>query len=363
MPLIPPQLFGGSGRTGGGTLTNEPIDPTIEFLFGGIFTSDDWLEAVNLYSPTQLSMGRKRSHATLTGYIPFGRIKAAFHYFLGFSWIDDNNFLRRQVPATHPLFPYTLYATEVTECVGVKFVSKAAAPHPWSLPYATYNLARVTIAYSQPPYEVLADDSLTMDPTDYDSYAGQELRRWCYWSPKNRVDQLTLPGGQVRFLEGPYQNKPIQGIRQVFRAEKSTRRLIWHNVPQEFVSDDYGFMPKIEGAIGKINSDLFFADSNAQPGDPGYPHTWLLSDVDTVNSEIYADPIASAAFEGLTRRMDIIFTFEHFNPENGHQGSTEAGWRLTLGADGKWYKFGVNGTANFPNETSFLKLFTYHTHT
>jgi len=326
------------------------------------FSSEDWAEAVSLYAPSQLAMGRKRSHATLTGYIPFARISGAVKYFLGFSWVDGGNFLRRQVPATHPIFP-TLFATEITECVGVKFVAKAAKPHKWSLPYATYSLARITVGYSQPPYEILSDADLDM--TSAEAYRGQELRRWVNWSPKPYVDLLELPGGMFVF-DAPgeaFNDRPLILPRHVYRAEKQTRRVVWHNVPIEFVTDDYGYMPKIDAAIGRVSSDVFFGDPTGPIGSPGRPGTWLLEDVDTVNNEVYADPIASAVFEGMTRRLDLIFTFKHFNPPNGRtDGDTTAGWALNLAANGKWYpaKNSVTGAKqDFPAQTSFLKLFTH----
>lgn len=338
------------------------------------FGQDDWLEAIAMYSPTQLAMGRKRSHATLTGYIPFDRITGCFRWMLGYSWVDpETKYLRREVPAVHPLFP-TLFATEISECVGVKFITKRAAPHGWSLPYAEYTLARVTVAYSQPPYPIL--DDAEMNTSSLAAYRGEEMRRWCSWHPKSRVDLLELPGGMLRFDGGPNNGQPFLSPRTVYRAEKHTRKLIWWNVPEEFVMNDFGFMPKLDSAIGKINKDVFFGDPNGGPGSteeagaPGRPHTWLLEDVDTVGNELYADPIASAAFEGITRRLDLVFTLVHFNPVNGKEGSSEAGWRLNLAADGKWYPgkysyewmgIGVSVPQNIPFETEFLRFFTHHT--
>lgn len=334
-----------------GTLVNGSVPPELDWLFSSNFSSNDWLEAVALYSPTQLGLGRKRSHATLTGYIPFNKIRDAVTYFLGFSWVDGNNFLRREVPAAHPVFN-NLFANEIVECVGMKFVSKAAKPHPWSLPYATYNLARITVAYTQPPYEILSDAQISMASPSV--YKGQELRRWTNWSPKPRVDMLEFPGGTILF-DAPgeaWDGNPIPALRTLVRAEKSTRKLVWHNVPYEFVMDRYGFMTKIEPNIGKVNSD---ADFFGKPA-----HTWLLDDVDVLNSEVYADPIASAAFEGMTRRMDLVFTLTYFNPTNGKAGSTEAGWRLQPAYNGKWYPttLSLDGSKTVPEEGDFAAMFT-----
>lgn len=338
------------------------------------FSSEDWLEAVALYSPAQMSMGRKRSSATLTGYVPFDRLQDCFKYLIGFSYVStDTGFpaLHRSVPSTHP-WDSNLFATEIIEAVGVKFISKVAKPHKWSLPYANYTLARVTVHYSQPPYDILADADIDMSSAV--NYRGQEMRRWFWWNPKAYVEQLELPGGFVVFDTpnttitppggGSYSldGTQIPGPRQVYRFEKVRRRATWYNVPIEFFSDQYGFF-KSDKALSKINSLPFFADSTAPPGADGAPHTWLLEDVDTVNNEIYADPIVSAVFSGMTRRMDLIFTFCHFNPPRGLTSNPECGWRLTLAADGLWYpqKYKATGAAfDYPREYDFGKLFTHY---
>lgn len=140
------------------------------------FTEDDWLEAIAMYSPASFGMGRKRSSASLTGFIPFARLPGAVRYFLGASWVSDEPgfpVLHRDVPATHPWFP-TMFATEISDAVGVKFISKVARPHKWSLPYANYTLCRVTVNYSQLPFPVLADGDIDM--SSLEAYRGQEMR-------------------------------------------------------------------------------------------------------------------------------------------------------------------------------------------
>jgi len=333
------------------------------------FGLDDWLEAVNLFSPAQLSVGRKRSSGVLTGYIPFSRLTEAIKFLFGFSWVDSSGYLRRSVPVTHPWSP-NLFATELIECTGVQFITKIAQPHKWSLPYAEYRLCKVSVMFSQPPYEVLADGDLAGLGNDYNAYRGEEMRRFCFWSPKAYVDQLEMPGSVVVFkapsdyrINGLLLNgTQITAPRFVFRAEKVRRKLTWVNVPLEFISNNFGFFTKLDKTIGKINSLPFFAESTTPIGEDGGPHTWLLEDVDTVNNEVYADPIVSAVFEGMTRRVDLVMTFCHFNPPRGYAGDLEAGWRLTIASDGLWYPMRYTTTGNdfdYPKEYDFNKLFTY----
>lgn len=355
-----PVLVGGAG-----TIRTDDSNYFDWSLIGNDFTSDDWKEAVALYSPSQLSIGGKRSRATLTGYVPFEKLQQAILWIMGFSWVDANGYLRRNVPACHPILN-NLFANEIIECAGVKWLPpKLPKNHPWSWGSSRYFLAKLVIGYSQPPFDILSDADLLM--TNPIVYRGQELRRWCSWSPKPYVDLLEMPGGSEKF-DAPgqaFDGKPTFNSRLLIRAQKSTMRLVWHDLPLDFIADPYGHMPKIEAAIGKINSDDFFGTNNA--------HTWLLDDVDVVGQNVYADPIASnakslnlennttGAFSALARRCDLIFTFKHFSPTNGKAGSTEKGWRLRPAFNGSWYPATntIGGGVTLPEDTEFQKLFTH----
>lgn len=351
-----PQLIGQAG-----TLRNDELGRTyIDWLLiNNDFTSDDWLEAMALYSPSQLSISGKRSRATLTGLIPFEKVQNAILWLSGFSWVDEDNLLRRNVPANHPLLP-GLFCNDIVECVGYgpKTPLKLDKPHPWSLPYGNYELAKITASFSQPPFDVLPDSQmLTTNPL---TYRGQELRRWVSWSPTPEVEMLEVPIGSIVFNGGPYNGKPILTPRTVIRKEVSVRKLIWWDVPLSFVCDQYGFMTKIEAAIGKVNSDDFFGVDNA--------YTWLLDKAYPIG-EVYSDPIATQAmtldpegnsFWSFARRVDLCFVFKYFNPTMGVANPTTKGWRSAPGWDGKWYPIKrTDGGEALPQATEFGKLFTH----
>ena len=44
----------------------------------GDFTEDDWLEAVDNYSPNQYTISRNRSYATLNGWVVEAKLKSAY---------------------------------------------------------------------------------------------------------------------------------------------------------------------------------------------------------------------------------------------------------------------------------------------
>ncbi len=327
-------------------LTPEPID---QFLYLDPFTEDDWLEAVNLHSPSQLSMGRKASNATLTGYIPFDRIQAAVTFFMGFSYVEGGR-LHRTQPCQHPIFP-GMVATYIQETTGLQFVSKSTSWPVNSLPYATYNMWKVTVAYSQPNYKIIPD----WDPLITPGASGRELNRYVYDTPKPYVDQLVVPGGTMLFdaTGKPFDGKPAGfGTLVTIRAQKSTMFLTWFNVPIEFVTDDNGFLSTIGPALGKINSDTFFGQA---------AHLWLLDDVEPSDSQVYADPIATSVSNQIAKRVDLKFTFKYFNPPIGTGTTSDQGWRLQPAYDGNWYRTYLqqDPSISWPLDTSFNALFDY----
>lgn len=333
-----------------GILTPEPPDL---FLYQDPFTEDDWLEAVNLHSPSQLSMGRKASNAALTGYIPFNRINSAVAFFLGFSYVagtGTSRILSRSQPALHPIFP-GMVATMIQETTGLQFVSKSLTWPVNSLPYATYNMWKVTVAYSQPNYVILPDWDDLIAPRA----TGCERLRYTYDTPKPYVDQLVVPGGTMLFdaTGQPFNGKPAGfGTQVTIRSQKSATYLTWYNVPIDWVATDNGVMTTIVAAMGKINSDVFMGEQ---------PHIWLLDDVEPTDSQVYADPIATDVFSTLSKRIDIKFTFKYFNPPVGAGSTTDRGWRVQPAYNGNWYRAYLqqDNAISWPLETSFNALFDY----
>jgi hypothetical protein len=186
------------------------------------------------------------------------------------------------------------------------------------------------------------------------------MRRWVNWCPKPYYENLILPGGSLKYVDsrgvapaGHHDETAGQGQKAILRQQKYTKKVIWYDVPIDFVTDNFGFMSKIANAIGKCSAD---SDFFGQPA-----HTWLLDDMDILGRELTADPVAIAALSGFTRRMDLEFTFRYFNPENEDPGSTEHGWRLQPRyQSGKYLPvvFSDGGVKTFPDEAGFADLFT-----
>lgn len=331
------------------------------------FGLDEWKESVALYGTSELAVGRKTSSATLSGYVPFDRVMGCISFMLGYSWVDDAPgfpVIRRNLPAVHPLMP-ELMCDQLVECRGVKFDVKAAGHHPRSLAYAKYRMALLTFSFRQEKFPLLEDGDLDM--SSLENYRGQEMRRFCHWVPSPRVEWLEVPGGFAAFdCPGKqWHNTNFIAPRLLFPQTKSQRKLIFNQVPESFLFDPYGFS-KLDRYVGRINKFPFFANPNSAPGTDGGPSTWLFENWEVLDGDIYADPVASMAFQGLERRLNVAMYFTHFNPKLGAPDNPAAGWRVSLAQDGSYYPIkyrvettpGVSVPMNLPRDFDFGRLFT-----
>ncbi len=293
--------------------------PQIQFLFDTPFTASDWLEAVNLFSPAQLRVGKKQSTSTLTAYIEdFNKLKNCIHWLRGYSWVDENLDLRRQRPARHPFWP-NMVCTEIVDVTGLQFDSKQEIiSDEMDLAYAKYKKFKVTVVFNSVPY-------LIMD----DGVAETEDERWTMFPHKPYVDFYELPAGTIKFIADnppqPWDGKPIMGPRTVIRTQKSLYELKWFDVPISFVYDSNGASPKIDAAIGKISSDEY-------AGKPA--GTFLLDDAEF---DIYNDPIVGDILGNVGRMVDVTFHLKFWDPPLGHATNTTRGWTLELAQDGLAY--------------------------
>jgi hypothetical protein len=318
------------------------VDPQDDFLFTDPFTEENWREAVNLYSPSQMSLGRERSYATVTAYIDWNRLKACCRWLLGWAYVGDDLSLRRFRPARHPIWP-KLSATEVLELRGITFTEKQVIiTDTQDLPFAKYDKAQITVAFSQLPYLLTDDDG------EYDT----EDERWTTFTKKPYVDFLELPGGEIKFVaDNPakaWHNQPTLGPRVIVRAAKSLYTLTHYQVPYSYIFDLDGATPKIDDAIGKISSDVY-------AGKPA--GTFLLDDVDI---EIHSDPVVGDIMDSLGWMCTVKYFMKFFDPPRGHGTDTTRGWLLEPAVDGQWYPTTrAVGTAAKYLSTAFADLFTH----
>lgn len=363
------------------------------FLFE-TFDREDWLEAVNLYSPSQLALGRKTSYSVLKGYVPFAKIQAAIAYFLGYSYTGEDNELCRIIPSQHPYIE-GLGSFEIPDCQLVKWdQTRRRSALENAVDYAPYTHALMTVAYKQHPYRIAGDGQIWNHiSTEEPGKAAGELARFCQFVPTAYVDPAILPGGQLKYdapSNARVNNRVLVAPKTYLRNQHIGYKLYWYNVPFDFVANEFGEMVKINDCIGKINQDYFMPAwpfvSEGFPGpEDGLPYnTLLLDSVSILNEEIYADVGASlgitvqngqinARMAGLERRMDLMFDFVYFNPPNAETTPAPVGlpktlagargWRLQPADDGFYYpvKLGDAGVGGLitPDEADFDAMFQH----
>lgn len=318
------------------------MGPEGAFLFGESFTEADWLEAVNLFSPSQFSVGRQDAIATVTAYVEnFAKLKSCVHWLRGYAWVDENLNLRRVRPARHPIWS-NLVCTEIVNVVGITFTEKQEIiTEAMDLPFARYDKIRLTASFSAPPYLIYEDGEVET-----------EDERWTTFVPKPYTDFYDLPGGEVLFVaDNPlkaWNNQPVP-TRVVIRSRKNLYTLKWFAVPASFVRDEDGHMPHIDNAIGKVNSAAYAGK------DIG---CWLLDDVDI---EIYNDPIVGDILDSPGRMVNITYYMKLWEPTAGHATDAARGWQLELAVDGKGYPTTRQEGVQPKVETvNFATLFTHH---
>ena len=317
------------------------MEPETEFLFTTPFTAADWLEAVNLYSPSQFSVGKRRAVATLTAYIEdFDKLKSCVHWLRGYAWVDENKALRRSRPARHPFWP-NLVCSEILEVVGLQFNGKQAITGNADLAFAKYKKFKITASFSAPKWLIYEDGE-----------ADTEDERWTTFEPKPYVEFYELPAGEIRFIaDNPLQewhNKSTAGPRIIIRSQKSLYELKWYEVPISFIRDADGAIPKIDAAIGKISSDVY-------AGKPA--GCWLI---DAADVEIYNDPIVGDILGTPGRMAEVTIRLKFWDPPRGHATNTTRGWTLELAQDGLAYPTTrAVGTAPKFLSTSIADLFTH----
>lgn len=318
------------------------MEPQNQFIFGDDFTADDWLEAVDLYSPAQLSIGRQRAVSTLTGYVEdFTKLKACVHYLRGYSYVDENKNLRRVLPARHPIWK-NLVCTEILECQGMQFDQKqdVSEDNP-DLPFASYKKFKVVASFDAPPYSMEQDELIVTEDD-----------RFTTFDPHPYVDNYVVQGGEVLYVATgkDWNNRPIPYPISI-RSTKSLYELKWHGVPRDFICDgSTGAYPNFDRAIGKISSDTY---AGKEPG------CWLVEQPEFTP---YNDPVVGDLFGNLGRFVDVTIKLRLWEPEVGYDDGTSRGWLLVLASDGKGYPVKrQTGTKPLFDSVAISSLFTHWT--
>lgn len=309
--------------------------------FDPVANPTDWLEIIDSgSSPGSLHLSNDNQDCTLTGYVPWNKIRSCARWFLGYAYADaDGSYLlHRENPAAHPITPFCwAYDWSATPFCPQ---SNPESVNGWpiftspfevvNIKVAYHKLAIVTVRFRNFRMRFRPDSDLSGDPRN-------EWMRNTYIDPEPNVEALSADGiSQLYFVEGgqpgSYPAGPVVSASgPVFPAPiaellaKSTFVWNWLNVPFDYLSftEDYLYPEKILACMGKVNSQVFPINA---PSEEQFPIGTLLCRPPKFSIKTF--PVAAADPTNPLLSVDVAIPMEYFNPTNGSPGSIYRGHNL-----------------------------------
>lgn len=316
----------------------------------------DWKELLDPAADDNVS--NAVMEATLTGVVPFNKIRSCARWFLGYSECDDGSpyGLYREPPAFHPRWP-NLYAH------GVSFKGlnpQSNADNPNGEPYtespfdpdlytSKFEKALVTVRFrSFGRMRFLGDDDIASSDLEW--------QRWTQFTTSPQIEALSSDGAsQLKFAEG---GPPPTGV--AFPAPVATLLAkcnfvaSWLHVPHRYLSEsDLILKPtKILNCVGRVNDDTAFGEFDAGT---------LLLQPPTFEPVLF--PVVAEKAYDLMTGWNVHLPFVFFDPEKGVPGSSYRGHNLMpWRSDGKFYLATRDGTTTGRRllaEADFGQIFTH----
>jgi hypothetical protein len=327
-------------------------NPWDALVFEDTFTESDWLESIRDVRAGMLAPDQAAE--TITICCPFPKMKAACAFILGYSYTDTAGYLRRELPIFHPVWTW-LYAVRIGSIRLEKFKNKDQALWDGSLPFAVYEWAHITIDFAQLTYPIFSDSELETDPN---TSKPAEYQRWCETLTAPYTELVQINGGQMKRVRG---NQNYIGSPYVLAFQAKTKiKLIWYQVPSDFLANDDGIKSNLLAIQKTINATPFL----------GYPAGTLFCEqaIDYKGLSPIATDVMGEKFYQYKVEVDLI----HFDPPvgpgepsaggTGTPGTYPArGWNLLPGGqkDRYYYEYVSETDSNHLFfATEFANLFT-----
>jgi hypothetical protein len=328
--------------------------PWDALIFEDTFTDADWLESIRDVRADMLAPDQ--AAATLTICCPFEKYKSACAYILGYSYTDEADTLRRNLPIFHPIWTW-LYAVRIGSIRFEKFTGKDVGLYEGSLHFATYEWAHITIDFAQLTYPVFSDSEISTDPN---TNKPAEYERWCETLTAPYVEMVQVNGGQLKRVRG---NEIYVATPYVLAFQAKTKiKLIWYQVPSNFLANDDGIKSNLLAIQKTVNATPFL----------GYPAGTLFCEqaIDYKGLSPIATDMLGEKFYQYKVECDLV----HFDPPVGSgepstggagtPGTYPArGWNLLPGGYNNryYYEYTTEGSSGgqhlFP-ASEFANLFT-----
>jgi hypothetical protein len=314
-----------------------PINPA-DLGIGEIADSDirEWVENV---SPRTDSFSRSISNSQVTYKIPGDYLKPFLVRAMGVDYVGEDEELHRELPLFHPVHT-AMYCDAVVSVNGVGFRGddETIVIYLNQLTPAKWDSYRVTLSFGTPSYYVTPDEDID-----------RESERYVEFQLTQDVQLVSVPNGVVTY-DAPGETWDDQpSLQVVARKEGGGVRLIWHDVPQEYLFAEFTFPTHLLGVQGRVNDAVFFG----QPVE-----TLLCKSIDL--GKPYVNPFVTDAL-GLPYYMhSLVMDFLYYDPEpKGHVSTPATGWSYMIAPDLQYYRATTPGGLAVYQDSDFSKIFTY----
>jgi hypothetical protein len=314
-----------------------PINPA-DLGIGEIDDADikEWVEDV---SPRTDSFSRQIANSQVTYVVPGDKLKPFLVRALGVDYVGEDLALHRELPLFHPVHT-AMYCDSVVNLNGMGFRGddEAAVVYLNQLTPAAWEKYRATLSFGVPTYYVSADDEID-----------RESERYVEFQMTTDVQLVSVPNGTVKY-DAPGESWDSQpSLQVVTRKEGGGIRLTWHDVPQEYLFEEFTFPTHLIGVQGKVNDASFFGQDE---------ETLLCKTVDL--GKPYISAFVSDA-TGLPYYLHTVtMDFLYYDPEpKGYVSTVATGWNYMIASDLQYYYAKTTDNRKVFRTTDFSKIFTY----
>ena len=358
-----------------GVINNEAegTDWTIVRAFFNPNDPNQWNEWVGDEGRRTDTITQGEQLNTLQGFVMDpGLLIPALVYFLGVSWVDYTNpslpVLKRLLPAAHPQIANS-FARRV-EIRGWKYKDRVPAPRQQpagaqQMPYARYNRYFLSIDFGSVDYAVLPDGTLNA--------SGQVISEWERFvsiEPDDDTELAVVPGAFYKYKDPGVSGGPATGTPNVVQAaqfmrviERQKLTIRVHNLPYDFLFDNYNVARKLMKAKGRVNGDGF--DSAGNPAFLGFNDQTML----LLGYKLHKFPasVPNQDWTVMQFGVDVDFVFSYQEPVKALLTEPLAGWNLVPGFKGTrwedgWFGVTTDGTSSGKSIYSSVRMLNLLTH-